>query len=626
MKKSYLHVFSVLTTALVLLAGCRSEIQLDKIDPTIEAQMKLALPIGSVSAKVSDFMGTNDSASFYIDTNNGLGVLTWKHSISYEKSLSDFKFDNKLGGHKYYVNLYQQLANVTITPDNPLLPPQNLIKNDSINIPDGYSYSEWMEFDVKLALEGLNKPNLSQRLDSAQLDTANFSIELSKQDFNDLDWNWIDTIQLDWGNNVKGVVKRMEVIYAKGHSPYTPADVIPINKRNLTLDMVKDHSLTPSSTNVYDSVQLIAKVKITVPGNTHIRFTSGAGLNCDFQVKKIAPRAFWGWFIDNPVVYGDTMNIDYGAFTFLNGARLPLAKPQIDAELETPIAGAIKLTIDHLYTVDSAGVKHSASWNGSPSMTHTYWTKEGCIHPTESALTDVARIQFHFNEKSENGHIDEMLTEMPRKLAYKIDVNFDKDTTPQIRIVKDVYAKAKATIKVPIEFNKGVHIDYSDTIKGIKLEQANIDSLLKEVNWVDTLQTTNVNVYAKITNGIPLNIKAVFYCLDADNKPIMDPENPDKIWKIFSEDTITVKSATYVPGSYQVIDSEESIARCNMTKKRLDLFPSIKSIVYYAKVDDDALKDPALNGLQINGTNSMKVSLGLTADIDAILNINNIKE
>lgn len=621
MKKSYLHVFSVLVVAVALLAGCRSEIKLDQIDPTIEAQMKVALPVGSITTKVSDFLGTNDNVELYIDTLNGEGVVTWQRSFEYEQKLTDFDFSGKIGGRKYFVNLYQQLANVTIT--HPVLGPRNLIQNDSIKVPEGYSYGSKMTFNIALSLDGLNKPNLAQRLDSAQLKEAKFTIQLSKQDFNDLDWDWIDTIELDWGDNVKGVPSRIQTLYAKGQGG-SPADKINIDLQNITLDMVKDHSKAAGSDNVYDSLSLKAIVKYDVVGEVKARITSGAGLNCDFQVAKIDPKAFWGWFMDSPAYYGEVVNIKYDPFTFLNGARLPLSNPRIDATLETPIAGNILLLADYLYTEDSAGVRYDASWNGQTTLKRVFTEADGCINPKTSAISDVAKINFSLDGTAENGDIDNLLKEMPRKLGYRVGVNFDSATTPQIRVAGDVYLKAKATAKVPIDFHKGIKIDYSDTIKGIKLEQANIDSLLRQVKWVDTMKTTNVNIYATIYNGIPLDIEGSFYCLDEDNAPIMDPNDPSKVWKIFDPEVVTLIGGTYDGATRNVIPSK-SLLRCDLTKERLDLFPKVKSIVYTAALADDCIKDSAF-GAQINGTNNLKVSIGLTADISGVLNLNNIKE
>ena len=71
--------------------------------------------------------------------------------------------------------------------------------------------------------------------------------------------------------------------------------------------------------------------------------------------------------------------------------------------------------------------------------------------------------------------------------------------------------------------------------------------------------------------------------------------------------------------------TSESITGSALTRAKIDLFPKISQIVYYAYVTDDAVKaSPYNKGAKITGANNVKVALGLTADLDAILNLNNI--
>ena len=362
MKKSYLHVFSVLTTALVLLAGCRSEIQLDKVDPTIEAQMKLALPIGSISAKVSDFMGTSDDAEFYIDTLNGEGVVTWHRSFEYQKAITDFDLVSKIKSSSYTVDVYSKIK--TAKYEDPYTGQMHdLVGDDNkIFLPAGYTYSNQFEFDVPLIIDGVNKPTLTQRVDSAQFNKADFSVKINQDNFADMKWEWIDTIKVDLGNEIKGAPERVITLYKRGDAT-TFNSKMPINLTNITLDLVKDHSKAVANTNVLDTVKVKALVKYTIPGNTTAQLYTNSGLRCEFNVEDLKVKAAWGWFMDEPYYYGETLNISYDPYTFLNGARLPLAEPQIDGTMETKVAGNLKLYVDYLYSEDSAGVKHSATWN-----------------------------------------------------------------------------------------------------------------------------------------------------------------------------------------------------------------------------------------------------------------------
>ena len=256
-------------------------------------------------------------------------------------------------------------------------------------------------------------------------------------------------------------------------------------------------------------------------------------------------------------------------------------------------------------------------------MRKTFTEKEGAINPSTSPLDAEAQFKLHFDGTEANGNIDTLLAEMPRQLYYNISAGFDKETTPQVRVAGDAYLRAEAIAKVPIEFHKDLKIDYTDTIKGIKLDRASIDSLLDKVEWLDTLKTSNVHVFVKVTNGIPLDIKGTFYCLDKDGNELMDPENPSKHWTIFDGDTLLLAGASY-DGAGNIIP-KESITGSALTRAKIDLFPKISQIVYYAYVTDDAVKaSPYNKGAKITGANNVKVALGLTADLDAILNLNNI--
>lgn len=620
MKKSYLHAFSVLTLAVALLSGCRSEVQLDNVDTTIEAQMQLALPIGSINAKVSDFLGTSDSAEFYIDTVGGENVVTFHRTMTYEKELSDFDIKSKIGSKDYFVNIYELIKDEQATDGQghyaPLIDPSG-----NINVPANFSYSGELDFVVPLIIDGVNKPGTELRVDSGAFNHADFFVEVTRSNFDDLQWSWIDTVKVDLTDQIKYAPSRMYGVYKRGDNA-TWGSKLNAKLKDVVLNMMIDEDAKPSSSNVYSQIPFHVYVKYTVPGGTLAHINNTSGLNCKFGTDRLDVKAVWGWFSDGMVPYNQTINISYSPFNFLNTARLPLANPIIDGTMRTKIAGALKLEAE-INATDAAGKVRRASWNGSTIMRKTFTEKDGAINPSTSPLDAEAQFKLHFDGTEANGNIDTLLAEMPRQLYYNISAGFDKDSTPQLRVAGDAYLRAEATAKVPIEFHKDLKIDYTDTIKGIKLESASIDSLLDQVNWLDSLKTTNVHVFVKVTNGIPLDIKGTFYCLDKDGNELMDPENPSKHWTIFDGDTLLLAGASY-DGAGNIIP-KESITGSALTRAKIDLFPKISQIVYYAYVTDDAVKaSPYNKGAKITGANNVKVALGLTADLDAILNLNNI--
>ena len=618
MKKSYLHAFSVLTLAVALLSGCRSEVQLDNVDTTIEAQMQLALPIGSINAKVSDFLGTSDSAEFYIDTIGGENVVTYHRSMTYEKELSEFDIKSKIGSKTYYVNIYDMIKDATCDDGQGHTAPL-IDAGGNINVPAGFTYSDTLDFAVPLIIDDVNKEGTELRVDSARFTHADFFVKVTRSNFQDLNWAWIDTVKVDLTDQIKYKPSRMMTVYKRGDNATWGAK-LNAKLNEVLLDMMKDHSYPPTSGKVYNNIPFHVYVIYTIPGGTVAHVANNSGLDCEFGTDSLDVKAVWGWFSNGMVPYNQTININYSPFNFLNTARLPLANPIIDGTLRTKIAGALKLEAE-INATDAAGKVRRASWNGSTIMRKTF--TEGAIDPSTSPLDAEAQFKLHFDGTEANGNIDTLLAEMPRQIYYNISAGFDKETTPQVRVAGDAYLRAEAIAKVPIEFHKDLKIDYTDTIKGIKLDRASIDSLLDQVNWLDSLKTTNVHVFVKVTNGIPLDIKGTFYCLDKDGNELMDPENPSKHWTIFDGDTLLLAGASY-DGAGTIIP-KESITGSALTRAKIDLFPKISQIVYYAYVTDDAVKaSPYNKGAKITGANNVKVALGLTADLDAILNLNNI--
>ena len=580
--------------------------------------MQLALPIGSINAKVSDFLGTSDSAEFYIDTIGGENVVTYHRSMTYEKELSEFDIKSKIGSKTYYVNIYDMIKDATCDDGQGHTAPL-IDASGNINVPAGFTYSDTLDFAVPLIIDDVNKEGTELRVDSARFTHADFFVKVTRSNFQDLNWAWIDTVKVDLTDQIKYKPSRMMTVYKRGDNATWGAK-LNAKLNEVLLDMMKDHSYPPTSGKVYNNIPFHVYVIYTIPGGTVAHVANNSGLDCEFGTDSLDVKAVWGWFSNGMVPYNQTININYSPFNFLNTARLPLANPIIDGTLRTKIAGALKLEAE-INATDAAGKVRRASWNGSTIMRKTF--TEGAIDPSTSPLDAEAQFTLHFDGTEANGNIDTLLAEMPRQIYYNISAGFDKETTPQVRVAGDAYLRAEAIAKVPIEFHKDLKIDYTDTIKGIKLDRASIDSLLDKVEWLDTLKTSNVHVFVKVTNGIPLDIKGTFYCLDKDGNELMDPENPSKHWTIFDGDTLLLAGASY-DGAGNIIP-KESITGSALTRAKIDLFPKISQIVYYAYVTDDAVKaSPYNKGAKITGANNVKVALGLTADLDAILNLNNI--
>ena len=172
-------------------------------------------------------------------------------------------------------------------------------------------------------------------------------------------------------------------------------------------------------------------------------------------------------------------------------------------------------------------------------------------------------------------------------------------------------------------------MNYTDTV-GVDLSQYSIDSLLKEVDIVDTMKATDVTLYLKAKNTIPLDVYASMRCLDATGQVMKDPEDPTKPLLLFPSDTITLKAPNYEKdgGNWVPKSPGETVITAQLTKRQVDLLPLIKHIRYTAIINDKSLSDAyskGLSNIRITDDQGLTLRIGVTAHVDAILNFDGNK-
>ena len=111
--------------------------------------------------------------------------------------------------------------------------------------------------------------------------------------------------------------------------------------------------------------------------------------------------------------------------------------------------------------------------------------------------------------------------------------------------------------------------------------------------------------------------------MDSLGHVIKDPQDTTKAYTIIpGKDTVYLAGGTYEQGTKKVIPTATPIT-CRVTQEHLDLFPQIKTIIYTFGVDDGSLENSQF-GAEINGSDHLKVQIGLTADIKAVMDVTNL--
>jgi hypothetical protein len=229
-----------------------------------------------------------------------------------------------------------------------------------------------------------------------------------------------------------------------------------------------------------------------------------------------------------------------------------------------------------------------------------------------------------FDKDPERGHIDNLLSIRPDKVGYKFSVNFNQQETPQIRITDNTSIRVDAICNLPMIFNQGVSLAYSDTITGIDLSMLDLDSILSGVEILDTLEEASAKLVIKIENSIPLQFKGVFTCLDENNNVIIDPKTNNPLL-ITENDTIVIGAPTYEFTDHTWrATALESVEVVNVDRADLETLRKIKNIVYTVSLDDESLAyayEQGLFNVKLTEDNHLRIKLAVGANVEGVLKL-----
>ncbi len=609
-----------------MFAGCHSDIDMNNIDTQSEIEMGLALPVGSIHATLGDFLGNGQVPSLFIDSVNNKGVITWKDTFKIARNFHQIDLSQYISKKKLNLNVYEKLEAAH------MIGPNGKVTGT------GMPYT--MTFDMPLKLTGINSAeNLNnERLDSALIDKASFSSIIRRNNL-PLEWEWIDQVTLKLGDQLHRPAGDIMVVYDKNSDHYGYNQNIPTEVDHFTINLMKKNAAGQYVVGeVVDSCDFKINFTFTVPVGQEVEIPENAGFDYELGVQFIEYQAIWGKFQRSNDMYNEEvvdLSESWGSLNFISDWKVPFADPKIDMYIYTKIAGAMKVDGDYLYALDASGNRHEASFkygNTTRKDFHKQFQVGEYLDPDTSIIGDsTTNMMIPFDKDPERGHIDELFVNMPQKLGYKFGIDFNYQMTPQIRITPNTSVRIEAACQLPFIFKNGVFVDYKDTIRDLNLSQYSIDSLLAEVKEVDTLKATDVALYIRAQNTIPLDVKASMRCLDEFGNVIMDPDTATKPFLLFPADTITLKAPEFKTegGNWSMKEPGETIITANLNKHQLDLMPKIKSIVYTAIVDDKSLQDAyskGMNNVKITADEGLTIKLGLTAHVDAILNLSGNKK
>ena len=612
----------LLTTACIIgfgwmMQSCEADVDLNNVDTSIEVDANIATPVGSMHATLGDFVG-NGTWGIFAEG----GLLAFKDTFSIERKFHNLDLSQYISDATLKMNVYEKLEVLPYFVDG------KITGNDT-QIP--------LTFPLTLKLDGINDDENYQRLDSALIKNASFVSNITQVGGLPLKWEWIDKVTIDLGAAFHRPAGNVVTVYEKGLSGGYGKDM-QINVDEFSICLMENRKpAMPKDywNNVVDSCEFEITMYVTIPKSAGtITVPSTAAFQYDLGVQFIDYHAVWGMFEpssdmsdENEIVIAD----EWGPWKDFQSAKLPFANPSVDLQITTQIAGALKLNGDYLYAKDENDVAVYAEFEGGyPGFEYTFSKYE--YLPLDSEIGASKTMHRLFDKTQEHGRIDKLFAIHPEKLGYKFSIDFDEVATPQIRITDNTSIHVDAVCTLPFEFNEGVVFDYSDTIKGIDLSMLDLDSLLAGVNIIDTLEKAEATLALTFTNDIPFQIKGVFTCLDAENNVIIDPKT-EKPFLITENDTVLIPSPkyTYNAGTSTWIPEAVKLTEMiHVNREDLPTLRAIKSIAFYALLDDKSLSDVFEQAAdekvgdfttKLTEGEGLRIKIAVGANAEAILNL-----
>lgn len=614
MKRLFTMICMVSTIGLTMLwNGCTADVDLDNIDTSVDVEANIATPIGSMTATIDDFVG-DGTWGIFIDTVEHEGVITFRDTFSIARDFHKLDLSKYISRTQLKLKIYEPL-------DKAGLMNNNQITGNGVQIP--------LTFPLTLKLKGINQDIDAQRIDSALIKNASFTSKLTAIGGSPIKWEWIDKVTLDLGDRCYRPEGNIVTVYDKNKDTYGYTQDIPTNIDEFSINLMKDkepQKWSEYSNNVVDSCTFNVTIYLTIPTSAGaIQVPSTAAFQYDLGVQFIDYHAVWGMFEPSKDMSGEAVEAIatyWSPWNTLQDLRLPFAEPSVDMLVTTQVAGAMIMEGDYLYTENEQGEKAYATFDGEQSL-YKYFNKNEYL-PLSSPIGTEKTMHILFDKDPSRGHIDQLFAIRPDQIGYKFAVKFNEQETPQIRITKNTSIKIDAVCNLPMILNEGVSLGYTDRIKGIDLSMLDLDSLLKDVEMIDTLEEANAKLVIKFENSIPLQFKGMLTCLDENDNVIIDPKT-EKPLLLTENDTISIAAPEFTKEGHDWnITPLESVEVINVDREDLETLRKIKTIEFHVWMNDESLAeayDNGLNNIQLKDDNYLKVKIAVGANVEGVLKL-----
>ena len=582
MKPKTLHYLFILVMAGISLAGCKSDVNLGEASVDSKVNARLSLPIGEVSTKFADLIGLIGAQEQTTVTINERGIIELSIDQHHEKDFHKIDLKNYIG------TVENDKTIQSINPDLALIP-----QNTEVMVP----------FEMSINFNGINDDMHDERLDSLVIEEAEFTTRISTNNLTitDADIQKVTIVLGDQFRRAKGT--RIDLPNFQ-----LDQDVL-IKIDNFTLVMMADENLPPSKTNVVNKANIT--FEITLKTGENVIIAANSGFHFKFQVEMLEYSALYGYFRPGSQTYDDGSVDAPIKIPSDEPVVLPVKDPVIQMKFTYGMSMPLNIFIKEISATHSDNTQTFAQWDGGKTTTKPLNKVLPIDAPLDSTVSSTVTLG---KDTVDGGSIDRFFLKEIKSLGYDYELQIDNGKAnsmnmEQFRLTKNTNFILDFKFIMPFEFNPGLNVAYSDTIKDINLERADLDSLAALVpgGIIQSIDSAELALYIAINNDIPVDLTLDGYFLDEHNNPL--PLNQLQ--------GIKIEGATMTGSQVTTAKSTKIVA---VHTEDFENIAKTKAIRFRAHLGDDTKPSVFL------ADQKLSIKLGVTGDVQAILNFDFSKE
>ena len=574
MKQRVNELSLVVFLACALLA-CDPKIDFDNIDPSVKAEMGIALPVGEFGITLGDLIPTNEG----VLSVNEQGVYQLSAGFDFSQTIDDIDVSQYAATTEKTLFISESLNNLPAIAGPLTLP---------------------LEFELKMGMDGVNQTLQDERIDSMRLTSATLIANID-QNFG-LSANHIQKAELILSDDFhRAAGNTIDLPFTSFNTPTT------ITLDNFSINFVKDPTLPASDDNVKDTISLTLRLTLNLAAGEMITLNTNSKFTVNVTVRIDDYEAVYGRLVSNTEVgIQDCLELSemWEGFSNLQNFHLNLYDPTISFDLTTSIGTPIRFHLTEFKSENQDGTDvRYAQFNGS----NEYEVSLPNYVKVTDSYDQTATNTIVFNR--ENGNIGRLFEISPYRFCYNLGfIPEARNGSDQQRIVKGRnFFQATVKMTLPFAFDEGVSLEYKDTIP-VDFSAVNLDSLLEEVEFIDNVEIRQLHLVLGLQNTLPFDVDASFAFLNANQQDL--DIRPTEDGAIHIAGPKEYGSNGPIPG----VGNTELVVNDEMVDKLKD----VRYLVF-----NISAKDPQSNlyPLTLEPENGLKIKIALTADVAAYMNL-----